>query len=441
MKRLNIFILSCCMAWPVPATVVTFSWPVSGHGSDDVIRLDAPASTGLNGGIYVAPSVSGLRIEASSSDPSGVKWHKFTTAGAAYAIGLPTSGHNGASSWLDNPEGNTGYAIEDGNTVTYLWLVDHSAYPLVFSDLSESSDEGDCQTMVLDFSGSADEIAYHGINGQRNTLSRGINLCYDTLTLDESRDQYTVTHTNATLDHISKTVRIPSPLCATTFTLSGDRFLAEWGKPVTYTSRLIYPKSVSAHTKVTVVTSQADNETSSPANGNLGGSAPCTITFSAVVSDAVVFHEWQFSPSPDFREISFREQETSSTHTFDERGTTYVRLYCTNEDATCEYISEIYTVSIGESSLKCPNAFTPFNQDGVNDEWKVSYSSIIEFECHIFNRHGRKITSLSDPAQGWDGRQGGKFVPPGTYYYVIRARGADGRDYRLSGDINILDHR
>ncbi len=91
--------------------------------------------------------------------------------------------------------------------------------------------------------------------------------------------------------------------------------------------------------------------------------------------------------------------------------------------------------------LKCPNAFTPFNQDGVNDIWKVSYSSIIEFECHIFNRSGRKIISFTDPSQGWDGRFGGKFVPAGAYYYVIKARGADGKDYKLSGDINLIDYK
>ena len=45
---------------------------------------------------------------------------------------------------------------------------------------------------------------------------------------------------------------------------------------------------------------------------------------------------------------------------------------------------------------------------------------------------------LSDPSQGWDGMRGGKVVPSGVYYYVIEARGADGRTYKKSGDINIV---
>ena len=40
-----------------------------------------------------------------------------------------------------------------------------------------------------------------------------------------------------------------------------------------------------------------------------------------------------------------------------------------------------------------------------------------------------------------DGKIGGKFVPSGVYYYVIKARGADGKKYNLSGDINIINSR
>lgn len=107
----------------------------------------------------------------------------------------------------------------------------------------------------------------------------------------------------------------------------------------------------------------------------------------------------------------------------------------------CDYYSPVYEVSIGESDIKCPNAFSPGTSEGINDLWKVSYKSIIQFECHIFNRWGIQVAHLTDPSQGWDGKYKGKLVPSGVYYYVIKARGADGKDYNLRGDINIIGYK
>ncbi|MDE7388986.1 MAG: gliding motility-associated C-terminal domain-containing protein, partial [Muribaculaceae bacterium] len=115
-----------------------------------------------------------------------------------------------------------------------------------------------------------------------------------------------------------------------------------------------------------------------------------------------------------------------------------VRLICANTDGGCESESDTYQVFIGESDIKCPNAFSPGASEGVNDEWRVSYKSIIRFECHIFNRWGQELYSFRDPAGGWDGKVRGKVVPAGVYFYVITAEGADGRKYRLRGDINVV---
>ncbi|MDE6654646.1 MAG: gliding motility-associated C-terminal domain-containing protein [Muribaculaceae bacterium] len=62
----------------------------------------------------------------------------------------------------------------------------------------------------------------------------------------------------------------------------------------------------------------------------------------------------------------------------------------------------------------------------------------MEFDCHIFNRWGQEMIHLTDPSQGWDGKYKGKTVPTGVYYYVIKAKGSEGRKYHLKGDINII---
>lgn len=239
------------------------------------------------------------------------------------------------------------------------------------------------------------------------------------------------------------TIVLPSPYCSTTFTLSGDKFLEFWNEPlqVATTSDTFVPVAIDAHCVAIQETESHDNEIKNQGEGLLGGSAPVTITFHADCTEAVVYREWQMATDPDFRDIQLRLGQDEVTQTFMEEGTTYWRFVYANEDNSCTSESETYTVSIGISELKCPNVFTPGVSEGQNDEWKVSYRSITRFHCWIFNRWGNKIIELTDPSQGWDGTYGGKLVKPGVYYYVIEAEGADGKHYKLSGDINIIRYR
>jgi gliding motility-associated-like protein len=197
--------------------------------------------------------------------------------------------------------------------------------------------------------------------------------------------------------------------------------------------------AVEAHTSATQTTREVDNEQKdNDSSGALGGSAPVEISFEAVVTDAAIYHEWQFSSDSEFNDIDLRINTLEYTRQFTEYGTMYVRFVAGDNSGQCEWISETYTVNIGESKLECPNAFSPGTSEGVNDEWKVSYKSIVTFDCHIYNRWGQEVAHLTDPSQGWDGRYKGKLVKSGVFYYVIKAQGSDGRDYKLAGDINII---
>ena len=181
------------------------------------------------------------------------------------------------------------------------------------------------------------------------------------------------------------------------------------------------------------ITTVCDSVTST-----LGGSAPVTITFKAYCTDAVVYKEWQMSTDSEFQNLELRLNTNEVEQTFDESGIYYWRFLAGNADGTCDAVSETYTVEIGESDLVCPNIFTPGTSEGANDVWKVSYKSIVEFHCSIFSRYGVKVAEFNDPNGGWDGRYGGKLVKAGVYFYVIQARGADGKNYKLSGDIKII---
>ncbi len=159
------------------------------------------------------------------------------------------------------------------------------------------------------------------------------------------------------------------------------------------------------------------------------------------MTDAAAFHQWQIARDEEFNIVDLQYNELDFTYVFREQGYSYVRFVASDENDVCQYYGDVYTVYIGDSRLECPNIFSPGASEGVNDEWRVSYKSIVSFQCDIFNRWGVKVASLSDPSQGWDGRYKGKLVPAGVYFYVIKAQGADDKAYNLSGDINVINYK
>ena len=170
----------------------------------------------------------------------------------------------------------------------------------------------------------------------------------------------------------------------------------------------------------------------------ISGSAPLNITFSATLPDDAVYELWELAEDPDFQNIMLRYNESTFSRVFNDYGTFYVRFYCADADGQREWMGITYVIQVFESKLLCPNAFTPYGSPGINDEWKVVATSITDFDCVIVNRYGNEIAHLTSVDQSWDGRYKGKLVPQGVYFYIIRARGADGREYKLAGDINLI---
>jgi gliding motility-associated-like protein len=66
-----------------------------------------------------------------------------------------------------------------------------------------------------------------------------------------------------------------------------------------------------------------------------------------------------------------------------------------------------------------PNTFTP-NNDGINDTWNIEALETYPLSItQVFNRYGTLIFQSIGYGKPWDGRQNGKPVPEGTYYYKI----------------------
>jgi gliding motility-associated-like protein len=186
------------------------------------------------------------------------------------------------------------------------------------------------------------------------------------------------------------------------------------------------------------------------------GSAPVLAQFKANPSNVddgegaaySARYEWKIYEQQNPDVLVVHRFEEDMEYTFESSGTFMVELSATfvlGSD-TIYYPEEgqtgtRFTVSISESLLELYNAFSP-NNDGWNDVYKVKTAqSIVSFRAIVFNRWGRKIHSWDDVNYEWDGRVNGKVIPDGVYFINVAAKGADGREYHIRKDINVMTRK
>ena len=424
------------MAWIGVNAQVAFT----GDESHKIFEEVPAKNTGLDK-VYVLYDSQQNRMQyTAGSSNATVKWYKFGATGGAYAEEITSIERNGNVSVFKSVIPNSGYIIEENTNRKYVWVVNYADYRLRVNSI-EAVNDGDCSSATLNVQGEGDAIVYYSINGARKVLDRKLKLIYNNLVWNETDLMWNSETQEEELQELKSTISLPAPYCNTTFTLTGDRFLEYWGEGISVTSDEYQTQAVTVTTRAEQEQKEADNQVGGGDETTLGGSAPAVITFSAYYTDAVATKEWQMSHDAEFEEIADRRNEDEITVTFEEAGTTFWRFVCSNATGECSAYSDVYQVNIGESMLKCPNAFSPGVTEGVNDEWKVSYKSIVKFKCWIFNTWGVQLCELNDPSQGWDGKYKGKIVKPGVYYYVIDAEGSEGKKYKLKGDINVVGLR
>ena len=168
--------------------------------------------------------------------------------------------------------------------------------------------------------------------------------------------------------------------------------------------------------------------------------APLTVRFDSnpTETEGDVGYEWRFTREGEEKPFMTRYEETT-TYEFKQSGMTKVELYVTMAGYDEAELTATFSISITNSMLEMPNAFSP-NGDGVNDIYKAkeNHKSIVEFHAYIFNRWGQKIYDWTDINGGWDGTWNGKDVKDGTYYVLVKAKGADGINYEIKKDVNVL---
>jgi len=159
----------------------------------------------------------------------------------------------------------------------------------------------------------------------------------------------------------------------------------------------------------------------------LSGTAPLLVNFTNQ-SGGAYNYSWTFGDNNNNTSSA-----TDPTHTFTATGVYVVTLLTTDASGLCSISSTITIEVIDNSLLEVPNVFTP-NGDGSNEVFSIKTKGISELTCEIYNRWGLKLYTISNPLDFWDG--GG--YSAGTYFYIMEAKGADGKEYKQQGFISLF---
>lgn len=387
--------------------------------------------------VYLVNGMSNVSISASPTSASA-RWFSYTSK--AIDAQPIESQQSGGVSTIRPTTSDCGYFLqEDGQMTRYVWIIDYSRYAFTVDHISV---DGNCDGFWLQ--GSPQPLAMHyslPATGQQVELKREFEVSFQTLIWKDEQKGFFPLSVSRIISGNPYSERINSndtlPLCNTEVTLRGDLFARHFGMEKTITSDTYRAVAVELHTDTTLMMTQADNMTAS--EGTL--SAPVEIDFSAIANDPVAaLYVWKIynKETVDGAEnpiVRFTGDRVN--YTFNEAGTFVAEVSVSDQTGTCE-ASASYEISITDSFLDVPNAFSPGTTPGINDEFRVAYKSIVNYKIWIFNRWGNELYHSTNPAEGWNGKKGNNYVPPGVYFYVIEAKGSDGRKYNKKGSINIL---
>jgi gliding motility-associated-like protein len=226
-----------------------------------------------------------------------------------------------------------------------------------------------------------------------------------------------------------------APLADTKFNIVGDQFANDLMiKPLPFIESTLYSAvAINCHLQSTSTVRANDNEADRPTNPIPAAvSAPFEVFFQSNANKPLTSNfDWQYFKN---NTIMFSRTDQDQRYTFVESGTYKVILKVSNKYCSC---TDSVNIRVTSSDLQVPYVFTP-NGDGMNDEFRVAYKSLVSFKCWVFNRWGQKVYSWTDPSKGWDGTFNGQPATPGAYYYIIEATGADGENLNKKGNINLL---
>jgi gliding motility-associated-like protein len=167
------------------------------------------------------------------------------------------------------------------------------------------------------------------------------------------------------------------------------------------------------------------------------GFAPLNVAFqnnsSTSTGASSITSVWSFGNG-----TSFTSSTNLPTGTVYNSPGTYTVMLVASKGLCIDSTFRIIKVEI-PSKVEIPNVFTP-NDDGSNDVFFLRTQNLTEINAFIYDRWGNKVYEvLSQTGNiGWDGKNlAGQICPAGTYFYIIKAKGKDGKEYDHKGSVSL----
>lgn len=401
--------------------------------------------------VFVLDGMVDAKLSYQDTVPRNFSWNAYNM-GDETVTPLAVD-ENATTTTINLPAMATGgYRLDiEGLPSKWVWVFNNDSLSVKLEDLQVNTElEDRCTSYQIELDYTAKPLQYDTL--QHNLLpfelSRNVVLSYDSTYYNQGA--YVAKTVNDTIA-LAHDIIVPSPLDNTVYRIIGDTWAIAFGKADSIESELVQAYAVAVNLEASVriredALNEGDKDISS--DTKLAGSAPLNIEILNNASPASFFNQWCLSTDKNFSNCMIHSSETDFRYTFEQHGTYYLQLEVTNNvpsdlpEKNCISTS-MYTIEVVNSLLEVPNVFTP-NGDGKNDEFRVSYKSLISFKGYVYNMWGRLLYAWDDPAKGWDGTIGGVPAAEGAYMYIIEAVGADKDEdgkpmkYVYRGDINLL---
>jgi gliding motility-associated-like protein len=383
--------------------------------------------------VYLVHGIEGLKLQYTSTSTSH-RWYRYKTKAIEPEMLTPVM--EGTSSTMYNVEDGYGYFVEEaGRLSRYIWIMDYNKYAFLLQDLKVTPNDNPCDELWLEGTAEIPPLVYYTPNGLRKELERSFEVGYNTLEYKDEDKHFSPQTFTGTLTGDPFNTPLAPPLCDTEITLRGDLFARHFNVEQSMSTETYQAVAIRAQLDTTALSFDGPNMSG---NGSIGLSAPVDIHFEAIANEPVAaFYKWTIVHKKEQAETILSFTGRSMDYTFRDEGVFVATLEVGDRTGKCS-LSDSVSIEIGTPYLSAPNVFSPGTSPGVNDEFRVTYKSLVSFKGWIFNRWGVEMFYWTDPAKGWDGKKGGQYVPPGVYFYVIEAKGSDGKNHSLKGHINII---